>query len=140
MQCGCCVGPADVAGEGLSSFSFFFLKRFAKKETQRGGKLVSFFDPASLWLKSGSASSKRFKEEISDQLHFSLWLYGTTFHSSYQTSSFRPDSQQTMLEMVKKTQNQHTRTHVLCHSSRFFQQNPWKELKTAGTEAGDGIN
>lgn len=54
---GCCVGPADVAGEGLSSF-FFFFERFAKKETQRGGKLVSFFDPTSLWLKCGSASSK----------------------------------------------------------------------------------
>lgn len=90
-------------------------------------------------MKYDSTSSEWFKEEISDQLNFSLWLYGTTFHSSYQTSSFQPDSQQTMLEMVMKDQNQHThthKTHTLCHSSRFFQQNPWKEPMTAGTEAG----
>lgn len=29
----------------------------------------------------------------------------------------------------------HGHTHF-CHSSRFFQQNPWKEPMTAGTEAG----
>lgn len=60
----------------------FFLKSTAKQETQEGEELVSFFDPTSLWMKYDSASSEWFKEEISDQLNFSLWLYGTTFHSS----------------------------------------------------------
>lgn len=94
---------------------FFFFKRTAKQEIQEGGKLVSFSDPISLWMKYDSASSEWFKEEISDQLNFSLWLYGTTFHSSYQTSSFRPDSQQTMLEMVMKDNKINTRiqTHTL---------------------------
>lgn len=49
-------GPCWCCWRGFKQF--FFFKRFAKKETQRGGKLAFFFDPTSLWLKSGSASSK----------------------------------------------------------------------------------
>lgn len=117
-------GPCWCCWRGLREcfFFFFFFKSTAKQERQEGRKLVSFFDPTSLWRKYDSASSEWFKEEISDQLNFSLWLYGTTFHSSYQTSSFRPDSQQTMLEMWWKTKINtriHTHTHTLSQQYVF---------------------
>lgn len=135
-------GPCWCCWRGLREFGFlflFFFKSTAKQETREGEELVSFFDPTSLWMKYDSASSEWFKEEISDQLNFSLWLYGTTFHSSYQTSSFRPDSQQTMLEMVMKDQNQHTHTHRHTHfvtavgfSSRIHGRSQWQQVLKQG--------